>query len=629
MTANATPPPPEGQLGFGTEFEAELGEQILAKVEAATDGAEPYFVHSLKLKNFKGFVDFEARFGRFNVVVGGNNSGKSTLLRAVKMAYDLTRLHLSRYRNELAEFYQGRSVPKHYLPVAQLRDLWPGGKMRKGNEWIPASLELTLTSGHTLGFSIIGPWNAATSRIDDEALKKMNSIPASIIQGFLSKPPEFVPASIGIVAEEEWRTPARRTALASSGRHNEIVRNYLSELTEEQRAELDEILEKYFSAKIDVPKFDEKSDQFLTATYLGKDADHDLYSAGGGFLQVVEVLAFIFRGNPGVVLLDEPDSHLNSSLQHALIDILESLATAKGFQVLLATHSKEIINYVDPSRLLPVDRLARSASPLSNETSTVTVLKELGAIDNADAYQIVKRQMILAVEGPTDRELLPKLAAKLGYTIFDGPTRISLLPTGGVDKLLDGTGIKMIEHFLGKPVKCVLLRDRDGLPDEWITKIQKKSVRSMIVRERDCLESYLISAEAIHAILVEEMGKDKAPALESVKAIIAKALTAVVDIAKDRVSAKIQDASWRLEKVRLESTQTNPEARKIVDSAVTQDGSALRFAHGKELLSSVRQMIQEEFKVSFGNARIIEAMRTEHVPTDVGRVLEQLKTELK
>src|SRR5208282_2641871 len=201
---------------------------------------------------------------------------------------------------------------------------------------------------------------------------------------------------------------------------------YLLDLTPEQRQQLSDLLRKYFHAKITVPEFDEQKDQFISASYNSDEGDHDLYSAGGGFLQIVEVLAFIFRGSPGVVLLDEPDSHLNSSLQHAFVDILEGLATRRGFQVLMATHSKEIINYVDPSRLIPVDRKAPKAEALKRETGTVTVLKELGAIDNVDAYQIVKQRSVFVVEGPTDRELIPRLAAKAGISLFDGPTRVTI-----------------------------------------------------------------------------------------------------------------------------------------------------------------------------------------------------------
>jgi len=618
----------EDQLFLGTEFETEAGAISLNRKQTGTASVAPgalYTIAALRLENFKGFAKCEIRFGRFNVLVGSNNSGKSTLLRAVRLAYELTKLHFSRAREGHAEFYPGRSVPKSLLPVAQLRDLWTSGRIKKGNTWIPSKLAVALDSGHEFAFGIIGPWNAATSRIEETDLKLMNAIPADVVNGFLSHPPEFVPASIGIVAEEEYRTPARRAALVASGRHNEIVRNYLLELTSTQRQQLADLLEKYFHARIEVPDFDEQKDQFIAALYRSEEGEHDLYSAGGGFLQIVEVLAFIFRGSPGVVLLDEPDSHLNSSLQHAFVDILESLTNIRPFQVLLATHSKEIINYVDASRLIPIDRKTAKAEALKQDASTVTILKELGAIDNVDAYQIVKQRSLLIVEGPTDRELIPRLASKLGATIFDGPSRVSILPAHGVDRLSDGTGLQFLEHVLGKPVKCLLVRDRDGMTEEWMDIIKNESKRDMFVWPRDCLESYLVVPNALHRILEEELGPS-APPVKAIEDLVFEIVANMDDETQDRIAARMQSVQWQINHIRIDAAQANPLARAEMSKVWKE--APLTLADGKKVLSRVRQDIQQKWNVSFGNARIVEAMSQEEVHSDVTALVNRATTAL-
>src|SRR5687768_2947629 len=89
------------QLGFGTEFEAEVGAGSLHRAESpevTAGGAAAYTIKKLRVENFKGFAKFEIDFGRFNVLVGGNNSGKSTLLRALRLAYELTKLHFHRHK---------------------------------------------------------------------------------------------------------------------------------------------------------------------------------------------------------------------------------------------------------------------------------------------------------------------------------------------------------------------------------------------------------------------------------------------------------------------------------------------------------------------------------------------------
>ena len=616
------------QLSLGSEFEAEAGAISLSRTEVVVpesvpDG-KPYTIKAVYLENFKGFKKFEINLGRFNVLVGSNNSGKSTVLRAIRLAYELTKLHFHRERNSQAEFYPGRSVPKSLLPVAQLKDLWPSGKLRAGNTWIPSKVTIQLDTGHKLAYGIIGPWNAATSKIEAADLFGMNSIPAAVINKFLNSPPEFVPASIGIVAEEEYRTPARRSTLVTSGRHNEIVRNYLLEFTEDQQAELRTLLDRYFKAHVDTFKFDGQKDQFISTIYMCEDGEHDIFSAGGGFLQIVEVLAFIFRGNPGVVLLDEPDSHLNSSLQHAFIDILESLASSRGFQVLMATHSKEIINYVDPSRLIPVDRKNNKAEALKQETGTVTVLKELGAIDNVDAYQIVKQKSLLIVEGQTDRELIPRLAAKSKMTLFDGPTRISILPANGVDRLSDGSGLTFVETLLGSKIRALLLRDRDGLTDVWAAAVKDDSNRPMFIWPRDSLESYLIIPNVFQRILGEELG-DAAPSLKEIEDVVSEVIKQMYNETVDRVATGIQKVEWKFNKKRVEAAEANPQAR--AEAERLWETNPLALIHGKTLLSRIRGRIQEKWKASFGNARIVETMMPEEVHQDIRDLLsESVKT---
>src|SRR5258705_373042 len=90
------------QFFLGTEFEAEAGAISLNRQETAAPDqmtAAIQTIKTLRLENFKGFISFEISFGKFNVLVGGNNSGKSTVLRAVRLVYELTKLHFYRHKD--------------------------------------------------------------------------------------------------------------------------------------------------------------------------------------------------------------------------------------------------------------------------------------------------------------------------------------------------------------------------------------------------------------------------------------------------------------------------------------------------------------------------------------------------
>src|SRR5688572_13638873 len=78
------------------------------------------------LENFKGFEAVDVDLTDFNILVGANNSGKSTILQAIKLGHFLLRQHYP----EVGSPAKGRTLPAAILPVAERRDLWHRGQWR-------------------------------------------------------------------------------------------------------------------------------------------------------------------------------------------------------------------------------------------------------------------------------------------------------------------------------------------------------------------------------------------------------------------------------------------------------------------------------------------------------------------
>ena len=71
----------------------------------------------VRLRNFKGFKEIDVSLGEFNLLVGSNNSGKSTILQAIKLGRALLRQHFVDPNS--AAFKKGRTFPVSLLPVAE------------------------------------------------------------------------------------------------------------------------------------------------------------------------------------------------------------------------------------------------------------------------------------------------------------------------------------------------------------------------------------------------------------------------------------------------------------------------------------------------------------------------------
>lgn len=565
-------------------------------------------VARLWVQNFKGYEDFEVTLGDFNVLAGANNSGKSTLLQAADLVFRLVDLH--RQGNHLVS---GRNVPPAILPIARLRDLWHGQRYRVRNAFVPAVVGAEFQDGALVEFGIIGPFAAANSR-----LIRSVGIDETHLNTLAARPAVWVPSSVGIVRDEEYRPPARRQGLIAAGRHNEILRNELFDLSRRSAefAELQRLLQTYFGGQLGSVRFNDLVDQFVTVEYSEPAAQHDLYSVGAGFLQVLQLLSFILSRSPGVILLDEPDAHLHSSLQRTVIDVLDDLSRTRQMQVVLSTHSKEIINYVDPSRLILIEKGAARASGLGEAATQLTILKSLGEIDSVDAYALVRNKRCLFVEGPTDIAIVERLAARLGLTMFAGDDRVVIIPTGGADRFEHVQQLTVFEGVLGAPIASYGLRDRDGRTDDSRQALMDTAVRPLHVLELDSIESYLVEPRVLARVVASvstERGSAACPSDEEIETIALEMSDDLKVTALDRAAERYVQDQFRASRAHPSVPEANAAARALVEANWTSLQARLRVLPGKLFLGRLRSRLQADYGVSFGNPRLVEEFAPDEI----------------
>jgi hypothetical protein len=510
------------------------------------------------------------------------------------------------------------------LPVALLKDLWFRQRYRAANKFVPAVVGAEFDGGGRIEFGIIGPFGAATCRVLDS-----RGIDSAALELIGSRPAVWVPSSVGVVRDEEFRPAARRAGLIFAGRHNEVLRNVLLDLQRNQApyAVLQGILERHFGGNLGDVHFDDSVDQFVTATYSAGDVHHDLYSVGSGFLQILQLLAFILSRDVSVVLLDEPDAHLHSSLQRTVIDILDELSKARGLQVVLSTHSKEIINYVDPSRLVLVERGQTSASAASEAASQLAILQSLGEIDNVDAYALVKNKRCLFVEGITDVPIIERLAAKLGLPNFAGDERVVIVPSGGAEKFEHVEQLAVLEAVLGAPIRSFEIRDRDGRTDQQRTDDMAAPPRPLHILERDSIESYLVHPEVIARsvnAVATETGRTGGATADRVAEIVLAATDEMRESALDRLADRYSKDRHRTSRQFPPIAESNEAARRLLDAHWDTLDGRLCVVSGRKLLATVRAKLKEEFGVSFGNPRLVEEFDVSEVSPELAAVLAQV-----
>lgn len=513
------------------------------------------------------------------------------------------------------------------LPVASGRDLFYRQVWRQANVYVNAVVGAQFSDGSSVEFGLRYMFGNVNSRVHNQA-----GIEDARLVALLARSAVWVPSAVGIVRDEEYRPPARQRGLVSGGRHNEVLRNLLVEIKQSKPARFESIqlvLKERFNGAIGDAEFDAELDQFLRATVRGdRGIEHDLYSSGAGFVQIVQMLAFVFAREPSVVLLDEPDAHLHSSLQRVVVEILDELSRAEGFQVLIATHSKEIINFVDPTRLILVEAGAGSASLVTTEVTPIAVLKSLGAIDNVDAYALVRNKRCLFVEGTGDATILGRFAATLSIRALTGDDRVVTMPVGGADKFEHVQQLDVFESLLGESLRSLEIRDRDGRTQEHRQALVDRSRRALHVLELDSIESYLLNPAVIGRVIAEifeERSKDaEPPGVDEIAGHFQTLSNEMRQQVEDRIAERYTQDRWAFAQERATVVEANAAARAFVEAQWHDAEARLAVLPGKVYLSCVRRLVQDTYGVNFGNERLAESFLEDEIPGELQSLLQQV-----
>src|SRR5262249_14943589 len=113
---------------------------------------------------------------------------------------------------------------------------------------------------------------------------------------------------------------------------------------------------------ISKPELDTSNGE-LTMFVTEDRIDRELYWVGYGFQVWCQLLTHLSRvSGTSLVIIDEPEVYLHPDVQRQLLTLLRNL----GPDVLVATHSTEIIADADPSEIVLVDKRKRSAERLKD-----------------------------------------------------------------------------------------------------------------------------------------------------------------------------------------------------------------------------------------------------------------------
>jgi hypothetical protein len=410
-------------------------------------------ITKLTLRNFKSVGEQVYDFTRFDLLVGRNNSGKSTVLQAMAIwQFCVDEFHRSKRTGTtgiqvVLPNFTALPVPEFILlwkdrtDRSYLLDKTTGKKKQEFIlieillEWQdPASrtgkfgVELRYHTPQTMYAIPSGGWSAFRE------CEKVGTLPRIA----------YVPPFSGLEPTEKFLDISPMRQQVGKGQPGSVLRNLLlrvsnptprdngdqapkREPSPADWKELAGMVERWFAVKISQPTYESTKDVYITVEYTQSSRDYDIISGGSGFHQTLTLLAFLFGYQPTTILLDEPDAHLHVNLQREILDYFKRKSQELGTQFLIATHAEEFARGVDASQIVSL----LNRVPMRVE-STPAVLRAMADVSNEEVTFLMESPYLLYVEGESDERILRAWAGACGAQ--ESMDKVLFKPMGGGGK---------------------------------------------------------------------------------------------------------------------------------------------------------------------------------------------------
>jgi len=377
----------------------------------------------LVIRNFKLFDEVEIELAQRVVFVGPNNSGKTSALQALAL-WDIgaKRWVEKRGAGNIPRERAGVTINRRDLiavPVPAANLLWRDLHVREGyREEGKTKTRNVLIEIDVEGIDEGKTWTASLdfdyaneesfycrSRVGPDGTRL--EVPQAAATVRLA----YLPPMSGLLSNETRLDEGAIHVRIGEGRTAEVLRNLCWQALERGQDQWKRIVDRMralFGVALDDPEYVGERGEIVMSFRTSGGVRLDLSSSGRGQQQTLLLLAHM-TANPGaVLLLDEPDAHLEILRQRQIYQVLTETAAETGSQIIAASHSEVILNEA-ADRDTVVAFIEKPHRIDDRGSHLLEALKEIGFEQYVQAEET---GWVLYVEGSTDLAILRVLAEK-------------------------------------------------------------------------------------------------------------------------------------------------------------------------------------------------------------------------
>lgn len=378
-------------------------------------------IRYISLENFKSFDNLnDLQLAQPSVIIGPNNSGKTTILQALALWNQGVKNWYQEKKNIRIQKSAGVGLNRLLItqvPVKEVKYFWNNIKTKQGKN----NIEIKITVG-LLFNNKIEACTLILKYYNSEVVYMYPAEETMEIEGLLeyaaSLDVKILYPMSGITNQEVLLQKGAIDTYIGQGKTSEILVNLCYKIYEASPKDwlrVTALMNDLFDVQLQIPLFIEANGtvelKYNTPLIKGKLNGLDISLSGRGQQEMLLLISYLFYNKNGILLLDEPDAHLELLRQRQVFALLKHLAEENGNQIIIATHSEVISNEAQDNITLIVGNQIIDLT--HNPSEQIRAFIKQYGIEHF--YKAKLKKSVIYIEGSTDIDMLAAFAKKLKH----------------------------------------------------------------------------------------------------------------------------------------------------------------------------------------------------------------------
>ncbi|EMK6954874.1 AAA family ATPase [Vibrio cholerae] len=579
-------------------------------------------ISSVKFTNFKALKDYSVSITDTNILVGPNNAGKSTIISAFRIL-DVALRKAKRRKPERVPYPDGKSgfghrVPEHQISVSLENVATDYNENDSKIEFrLSNKNKLILFFPNEGGCILFWDTNGASIQTPS---KFKSEFPIDI---------QVVPVLGPLEHEEAFVNEDTVKNALNTHRASRHFRNYWYYFNDSWDDFSKMVSETWSGMVINKPEIDainKKLSMFVSENRI----DREVYWSGFGFQIWCQLLTHLSRAKSAtLVIIDEPEIYLHPDVQRQLLNILREI----DVDIILATHSVEIIGEADPSEILLINKSNHSAKRLKDIEGVQVAIESLGSTQNVTLTHLARTKKILFVEGMSDYKSIRRFAKNMGFNDLASGNDLTSFESGGFsswEKILSfAWGVK---NTIDSSLKLFAVYDRDYYCQDQIDEITKKLSAELSfshIHNRKEMENYLLIIPVLERAFIKRIHAREQIVGSKIK-IERRIKDYLIEITeKIKLDVQSQYISKRMDFNTGKGLDTSTISRKAIEDFEqlwSNLDTRMGIVPGKTTIRMLRSLIQDDYKVNLTDFQIIDEFKNTEIPEDLSNLIRKLES---